>query len=117
VRIYFEDTDFTGIVYHGSYIRFLERGRSDFVRMIGIGHTELGKGDHGLKPARIDDLIEIETSVLDLGGASIVLRQTVKRGDETLADAEVTVVLVSHEGRARRIPDSLRDILTGTASR
>ena len=130
VRIYFEDTDFSGVVYHGSYIRFMERGRSDFVRLIGIGHSELHKGEHGeqlafavrrihvdfLKPARIDDLVEVETRVLDLGGARIVLRQTVKRGEETLVDAEVTVVLVNHQGRARRIPDSLRDVLTGSAA-
>ena len=126
VRIYFEDTDFSGVVYHGSYIRFMERGRSDFVRLIGVGHTELHKGEHGeplafavrrihvdfLKPARIDDLLEVETRVLDLGGARIVLRQTVRRENETLVDAEVTVVLVNHQGRARRIPDSLRDVLT-----
>jgi acyl-CoA thioester hydrolase len=130
VRIYFEDTDFSGVVYHGSYIRFMERGRSDFVRLIGVGHSELHKGEHGeplafavrrihvdfLKPARIDDLVEVETRVLDLGGARIVLRQTVKRGDEALVDAEVTVVLVNHQGRARRIPDSLRDVLTGSAA-
>jgi acyl-CoA thioester hydrolase len=129
VRIYFEDTDFSGVVYHGSYIRFMERGRSDFVRLIGVGHNELHKGEHGeplafavrrirvdfLKPARIDDLVEVETGVLDMGGARIVLRQTVKRGEEILVDAEVTVVLVNHQGRARRIPDTLRDVLTGSA--
>jgi acyl-CoA thioester hydrolase len=130
VRIYFEDTDFSGVVYHGSYIRFMERGRSDFVRLIGVGHGELHKGEHGeplafavrrihvdfLKPARIDDLVEVETRVLDMGGARIVLRQTVKRGGETLVEAEVTVVIVNHQGRARRIPDSLRDVLTGSAA-
>jgi acyl-CoA thioester hydrolase len=130
VRIYFEDTDFSGVVYHASYIRFMERGRSDFVRLIGIGHAELHKGEHGeqlafavrrihvdfLKPAGIDDLVEVETRVLDLGGARIVLRQTVRRGHETLVDAEVTVVLVNHQGRARRIPDSLRDVLSGSAT-
>ena len=94
VRIYFEDTDFSGVVYHGSYIRFMERGRSDFVRLVGVGHTELHKGEHGeplafavrrihadfLKPGRIDDLLEVETRVLDLAGARIVLRQTISRG-------------------------------------
>jgi acyl-CoA thioester hydrolase len=127
VRIYFEDTDFSGVVYHGGYIRFMERGRSDFVRLLGIGHTELKNGAHGeslsfavrrihvdfFKPARIDDLIEVETRVLDLAGARIVLRQTAKRGGEILVDAEVTIVLINAEGRARRIPPAVRERLAG----
>lgn len=130
VRIYFEDTDFSGVVYHGSYIRFMERGRSDFVRLLGVGHTELHQGDHGeqlafavrrihadfLKPARIDDLLEVETRVRELAGARIVLRQTIRRGDETLVDAEVTVVLVNREGKARRIPESVRAVLSASAA-
>ena len=127
VRIYFEDTDFSGVVYHGSYIRFMERGRSDYVRLIGVGHTSLGSGDHGeplafavrtidaefLKPARIDDLLEVETSVADIAGARLVLRQIVRRGPELLVEAEVTVVLVNRQGKARRIPDSVREVLQG----
>ena len=130
VRIYFEDTDFSGAVYHGSYVRFMERGRSDFVRLIGIGHSELHRGAHGeplvfavrriladfLNPARIDDLIEVETGVRDLAGARIVLRQTIKRGHETLVDAEVTVVLVNTDGHARRIPAGVRDVLAASAT-
>ena len=129
VRIYFEDTDFSGVVYHGSYVRFMERGRSDFVRLIGVGHTDLDKGAHGeqlafavrrihadfLRPGRIDDLLEVETRVLDLAGARIVLRQTIRRGDETLVDAEVTIVLVNPQGHARRIPQSVREALAGSA--
>lgn len=128
VRIYFEDTDFSGVVYHGSYIRFMERGRSDFVRLLGLGHTELRNGAHGeslsfavrrihidfYKPARIDDLIEVETKVLDLAGARILLRQTIKRDEETLVDAEVTVVLVNPEGRARRLPQAVRERLAAS---
>ncbi len=122
VRVYFEDTDFSGIVYHGSYIRFMERGRSDFVRLIGIGHTDLDAGVHGeplvfavrridiryRKPARIDDLLEVETRVDEVRGASIVLDQSVRRGTEVLTEAAVTVVLVSRDGKPRRIPDSVR---------
>ena len=122
VRIYFEDTDFSGFVYHGSYVRFMERGRSDFVRLIGVGHTELDRGEHGeplffavrhmeidfLKPAGIDDLVEVETLVRDIGGARLKLRQTIRRAAEVLVEADVTIVLVSHQGRARRIPDSVR---------
>jgi acyl-CoA thioester hydrolase len=122
VRIYFEDTDFSGVVYHASYLRFMERGRSDYVRLIGVGHTDLASGAHGeplafavrrihidyYKPARIDELIEVETRTLEMRGASIVLRQTIRRDGEKLVEADVTVVLVSREGRARRLPDSLR---------
>jgi acyl-CoA thioester hydrolase len=129
VRVYFEDTDFSGVVYHGSYIRFMERGRSDFVRLIGIGHTDLDAGVHGeplvfavhridieyKKPARIDDLLEVVTSVDEIRGASIKLRQRVRRGHEVLTDAAVTVVFVNREGRARRIPDSVRARLTAKA--
>jgi acyl-CoA thioester hydrolase len=130
VRIYFEDTDFSGVVYHGSYVRFMERGRSDFVRLIGVGHTELYQGEHGealafavrrihadfLKPGRIDDLLEVQTRVLDLAGARIMLRQTITRDHETLVDAEVTVVLVNREGRARRIPETVRHVLTASTA-
>jgi acyl-CoA thioester hydrolase len=129
VRIYFEDTDFSGVVYHGSYVRFMERGRSDFVRLLGIGHTALNDGEHGeplafavrrihvdfLKPARIDDLLEVATMVEAIAGARLVLHQSVRRGSQSLVEAEVTVVLVTPEGRARRIPDSVRARLTAAA--
>ena len=120
IRIYFEDTDFTGVVYHAAYLRFMERGRSDFVRLLGIGHTDLGAGVHGeklafavrriaidyFKPARIDDLLEVKTAVEKMAGARIILHQTIGRDGEMLTEAEVTVVLVNQEGKARRLPDS-----------
>ena len=123
VRIYFEDTDFSGVVYHGSFIRFMERGRSDFVRLLGIGHTGLDKGEHGerlafavrrihvdfLKPGRIDDLLEVHTTAEEMAGARLVLRQSVRRDDTVLVDARVTIVLITPEGRARRIPDAVRE--------
>jgi acyl-CoA thioester hydrolase len=131
VRIYFEDTDFSGVVYHGSFIRFMERGRSDFVRLLGIGHTALAAGDHGeplafavrrihvdfLKPARIDDLVEIETTVRDIAGARLVLRQVARCGEQLLVEADVTVVLVTPGGKARRIPPGVREILTAAAAK
>lgn len=127
VRIYFEDTDFSGVVYHGSYVRFMERGRTDYLRLLGVGHDALDKGEHGeplafavrrmtiefLKPARIDDVIEIETSVGELGGARIVLTQTVRRGTELLVTAEVTVALINAAGQPRRMPEVVRDLLSG----
>jgi acyl-CoA thioester hydrolase len=130
VRVYFEDTDFSGVVYHGSYVRFMERGRSDFVRLIGIGHGDLDAGVHGeplvfavrrisidyRKPARIDDVLEVETRVDDIRGASIILRQLVRRGVDVLTEAAVTVAFVNREGRPRRIPETVRKRLAGKAT-
>ncbi len=131
VRVYFEDTDFSGVVYHGAYIRFMERGRSDFLRLLGVGHDALDRGEHGedgeplafavrritaefLKPARIDDVLEVETRAGELRGARIILSQTVRRGDTILVTAEVTVVMINAEGRARRMPDAVRAVLLGS---
>lgn len=130
VRIYFEDTDFSGVVYHGSYVRFMERGRTDYLRLLGIGHDGLDKGEHGEplafavrrmaiefhKPARIDDVIEVETSVGELGGARIVLAQTVRRGSELLVTADVTVALINAAGQPRRVPEIVRERLSGEVS-
>lgn len=128
VRVYFEDTDFSGVVYHGAYIRFMERGRSDFLRLLGVGHDALDRGELGgeplafavrrcvvdfLKPARIDDVVEVETRPGELGGARIILAQTVRRGDTVLVTAEVTVVMINATGQARRLPDAVRAVLTG----
>jgi acyl-CoA thioester hydrolase len=125
VRIYFEDTDFSGVVYHGSYVRFLERGRTDFLRVLGVGHDGLDKGEHGerlaftvrrmslefLKPARIDDVVVVETSAGEVTGARGILMQRVVRGDDVLVTAEVTVAMINAEGRARRWPESVRRLL------
>ncbi|MBN9354310.1 MAG: YbgC/FadM family acyl-CoA thioesterase [Hyphomicrobium denitrificans] len=130
VRIYFEDTDFSGVVYHGSYIRFMERGRSDFVRLLGVAHAGLDAGDHGeqlafavhrihidfFRPARIDDLVEVTTMVKAVTGARLILTQTVRREGERLTEAEVTIVLITRDGKARRIPDSVRATLHAAAA-
>jgi acyl-CoA thioester hydrolase len=107
----------------------MERGRTDFLRLLGVGHEALARGDHAgeegeplaftvrrmtldfLKPARIDDLVEVETSLKELGGARIVVDQRVRRGSEVLASAEVTVALINAAGQPRRIPDWLRDAM------
>jgi acyl-CoA thioester hydrolase len=119
VRIYYEDTDFSGVVYHGSYVRFMERGRTDFLRLLGVGHEALAKGEHAgeplafavrkmaiefLKPARIDDLVEVETRLDRIDGARIVLVQTIRRGSVTLVTAEVVVVMINAAGQPRRLP-------------
>lgn len=123
VRVYYEDTDFTGIVYHANYLRFMERGRSNHFRLLGYEHRglvdEMEREAPGfgfvvrsmqiefLEPARMNDVLVIETAPVEVKGASITLRQRVKRDDEILVEARVRVAFVSG-GRARRIPEPLR---------
>lgn len=123
VRVYYEDTDFSGIVYHANYLRFMERGRSDYMRLLGVVQGDLfaqaaeeAPGFHFvvrsmqidfLKPAKIDDVLEVVTLSKDVAGASITLLQQVKREGELLVSALVRVAFVS-QGRAKRIPDALR---------
>lgn len=121
VRVYFEDTDFSGVVYHARYLHFLERGRTDYLRLHGIGHRELMDGRFGepmafavrsmeidfLRPARIDDVLGVETRTVLLGGARIVLDQRIVRGDEVLVTARVKVAVISPEGKPRRMPPAV----------
>jgi acyl-CoA thioester hydrolase len=123
VRVYYEDTDFSGVVYHASYLRFMERGRTNYLRLLGADQRalfeEMAKEAPGfafvvrsmqlefLKPARMDDLLEVITMPSEVKGASIVLLQRVNRGAETLVEATVQVAFVSG-GRAQRIPKALR---------
>jgi acyl-CoA thioester hydrolase len=123
VRVYYEDTDFTGIVYHASYMRFMERGRTNYMRLIGADHRalfeETEKEAPGfafvvrsmkiewLKPARMDDVLEVRTSPEEVKGASIMLLQQCWRGEELLTQAHVRVAFIS-AGRARPIPKPLR---------
>ena len=123
VRVYYEDTDFTGIVYHANYLRFMERGRSNYLRLIGASHRDLfaqaekeAPGFHFvvrhmdidfIKPAQMDDVLEIVTAAEEVRGASITMHQKVMRGDELLIEARVQVAFLS-QGRAQRIPKPLR---------
>ena len=123
VRVYYEDTDFSGVVYHASYLRFMERGRTNYLRLIGANHRELfaqtEKEAPGfafvvrtmtidyLKPAVMDDVLDIVTTPAEVKGASATLHQTVKRGDDILVEADVRFAFVSG-GRARPIPKPLR---------
>lgn len=118
VRVYYEDTDFSGVVYHASYLRFMERGRSDFLRLSGVHHAALDAGDAGerlafavrhmeidfLKPARIDDVLEVVTACVEARGARIVLEQSVRRSATVLVGARVTAAMINAAGRPRRLP-------------
>jgi acyl-CoA thioester hydrolase len=123
VRVYYEDTDFTGIVYHANYLRFMERGRTNYLRLLGADHRALFDAAEQeapgfafvvramsidfLKPARMDDLLDIETAPHEVKGASIMLGQRVLRDGELLVEAKVRVAFVSG-GRAKPIPKPLR---------
>ena len=122
VRVYYEDTDFSGVVYHASYLRFMERGRTELIRDLGIAQRELFDGEAALgfavrrmtidflRPARRDDLRTTARASLAARGATMDLVQRVLRGDEVLVTANVLVACVGG-GRARRIPDGLRQRL------
>jgi acyl-CoA thioester hydrolase len=123
VRVYYEDTDFSGIVYHASFLRFMERGRTNYLRLIGADHRALFEQTEKeapgfafvvrsmaiefLKPARMDDVLEIVTTPVEVKGASVLLKQQVKRGDDLVVEADVRVAFISG-GRARPIPKPLR---------
>jgi acyl-CoA thioester hydrolase len=121
VRVYYEDTDFSGRVYHASYIRFMERGRTEWLRALGYEHGVLA-GEQGvvfavrrlevdyLAPAIIDDLLLVETRVAAVRGAAINFAQTVSRGGQTLAAATILVAAL-RDGRPMRIPAALRALL------
>ena len=124
MRVYYEDTDFSGVVYHASYLRFLERGRTEFLRAAGVDQSTLHAEGEGLifavrrmtidylKPARMDDVLLIETHTADVRGASLTIAQRIRRGEEVLVTADVRVAAVLG-GRPARIPDHLRAILSG----
>ena len=118
LRVYYEDTDFSGRVYHASYLRFMERGRTEWLRELGFGHRQLA-GDAGLvfavrslsieyrAPALMDDWLTVLTSLRAMRVASFDFNQTIRRNDRELVSAEVKVVCLSND-KPTRIPDSLR---------
>jgi acyl-CoA thioester hydrolase len=119
LRVYYEDTDFSGRVYHASYLRFLERGRTEWLRAQGFEQRELATGaalvfavrrieiDY-LRAALMDDLLAVETRIAAVGGASIDFAQAVLRGDETIVRAIVGVAALSN-GRPIRLPREMRE--------
>lgn len=119
-RVYYEDTDFSGLVYHARYLHFLERGRTDYLRCLGVEQSALiGIDDEGLvfvvhrmeldfkAPARMDDVLEIRTVTTRAGGAKMVLEQEIRRNGDLLTAARVVIAVVNRNGRPRRLPEGL----------
>lgn len=126
LRVYWEDTDAAGIVYYANYLRFIERARSDLVRRAGVDQAALLRAD-GLtfqvrrceidyrRPARLDDELEVETTIRRLGGASLEMAQVVRRAGGELVRALVRLACVDRGGRPRRIPGTVRQALQNHA--
>jgi acyl-CoA thioester hydrolase len=127
VRVYFEDTDFSGRVYHGAFVRFLERGRTEMLRAAGLDHRALALRDpplyftlRGLRlsfrgPAFIDDLLTVVTAPARASRAALVLPQAIARGSETIVEGEVELCLIDPGGRPRRLPPDIRTALAAPA--
>ncbi|WP_422363822.1 tol-pal system-associated acyl-CoA thioesterase [Pyruvatibacter mobilis] len=123
VRVYYEDTDASGIVYHANYLRFIERARTDVLRCAGLEHRRMMDAEDSTAfavrqmdirfhaPARLDDALEVRTRFTELRGARIRAAQSVWRGETLLFEAQVEVAVLDEAGRARRIPAFVRDAL------
>ncbi|RNF33101.1 tol-pal system-associated acyl-CoA thioesterase [Paracoccus methylarcula] len=124
LRVYYEDTDLAGIVYYANYLKFIERGRSEWLRALGIDQAAM-KADGGhvfavrrveadyLRPAKFDDLLEVTTGLATASPARVVLNQSVRRGEELLFTARVTVACLGPSGRPARLPAPLAAALKG----
>lgn len=122
VRVYYEDTDLAGIVYHANYLKFMERARTDYLRDHGIDQSVMAAGAEGayfavrsmdigfIAPARFDDMLRVETMPVSASGARGVMDQRVMRGDEVLCTARVTVACISTNGRPTRFPAKVRQM-------
>ena len=119
LRVYYEDTDFTGIVYHANYLRYFERGRSEFLRVLGAGNAALLERADPLafavirlaiefgKAARIDDALVVNTTWESMKGPRLAVRQWITRGDDLIAEVEGEAVCITPAGRPRRLPVDL----------
>lgn len=124
LRVYYADTDAAGLVYHAVYLAYAERARTEMMRLAGLDHVRL-RDEIGLmlavksceidylRPARLDDRLEVQSALVRLAGASMHLRQVVWRGDEELTRMHIRLVCITIDGRAARIPEILRPICLG----
>lgn len=119
VRVYYEDTDFSGVVYHARYLHFFERGRTEALRAVGVSHTELLARDEPLAfavrkmttewiaPARIDDMLDVTTRFLDVKGARMAIAQEMRCGATLIARADVEAACMNLAGKPRRLPPEI----------
>ena len=114
VRVFYEDTDFSGYVYHANYLKYCERARSDYLRVIGVDQNAMFAEGQAfvvrkmdcefLRPAKFEDVLDVETHLTEMSGAKFELAQLVKRGAEEIFSAKVTVAIIGPSGRPQRIP-------------
>ena len=128
VRVYYEDTDFTGLVYHARYLQFLERGRSDFLRLLGVEHARLLERPEPLvfavrrmvidylSPARIDDALQVRSQFKEARGARLTIEQGIERAGATLVTAEVEAVCMTLDGKPRRAPKDIAERFAAVAA-
>ena len=124
LRVYYEDTDFTGVVYHANYLRYFERGRSDFFRLVGISHTAFLNLPEPTafsiirieldfkRAARIDDALLVRTNYDAVKGPRLMISQRITRGDELIAEAQVQAVCIDLKGRAKKPPREMMTLLS-----
>lgn len=125
LRVYYEDTDAAGIVYYANYLKFVERARTEMMRLFGVEHEKFRRMEGTafivrraemdfVSPARLDDELVVETRLKELGGATILLAQDVTRGDNMLVRCTILVACIGHKGRPVRLPSALRAALASS---
>ncbi len=117
VRVFYEDTDFSGYVYHANYLKYCERARSDYLRVIGVDQNAMFAEGQAfvvrkmecefLRPAKFEDVLDVETRLIEMSGARFELAQMVRRGADEIFSAKVTVAIIGPSGRPQRIPSDL----------
>jgi acyl-CoA thioester hydrolase len=124
IRVYYEDTDAQGIVYHANYLKFAERGRTEFLRSLGYDHGQVLEKDGVIlvvrhiaidyhAAARLDDMLDVRTTVAPGGNTSLNMRQDIYRGERALAELKVVIVAITPAGKPVRMPPHLRQIFGG----
>lgn len=121
IRVYYEDTDAAGIVYHANYLRFAERGRTEMLRAAGFEHaailaetgiafTVISMNINFKIPAKLDELLSVQTRMVSVGGASMEMAQVISRGNDVLADMTVKIACIDKRGKAARLPEAVRGL-------
>jgi len=125
LRVYYEDTDAAGIVYYANYLKFAERGRTEMMRVLGFAHSSI-QAETGIiftvrrlaadyrSPARLDDALSVDTKIIEIAGATLLLDQEIRRDGAVLVALELLLACVGHDGRPRRVPPGLRAALVAS---